>query len=206
MTAIVGVGALGLWKLRRKLRTLKVIAVTGTLVLHVLMESPVWYLMARLDLAGGSTGWHRAELITQAIKHFERWWLVGTDYTRDWIGYGIDWSSEMVDITNLYIQMGVRGGLLLLCLFVAVFWKTFAALGTGILRLRAEHDPREFVLWCTGAALFAHCVNFLSVTYFDQSAILLCFTIGAVPALCSLAGSKTRENLAGASFANRQVV
>lgn len=185
MTLAVGLGALAMWRWRSHLRTIRSMAILAIIALHVVMNAPVWYLIARLDLAGGSTGWHRAELISKALEHFDRWWLMGTDYTRDWFYYGIAWDSEMVDITNLYIQMGVRGGLLLMLLFIAILLVSFRMLGKRMAELRFAEDPNEFRLWCFGSALFAHCVTFISVTYFDQSVAFSCIVVGAVPGLCA---------------------
>ena len=41
------------------------------------MKAPVWALIQRIDIVGGSSGWHRYELIDQCIKHFSDWWLMG---------------------------------------------------------------------------------------------------------------------------------
>lgn len=183
-TLMAGLGALMLWRWRTNIRGIRTAAICSIVLLHFVMSAPVWYLIARMDLAGGSTGWHRAELITKAIEHFDRWWLVGTDYTRDWMAYGIQWSDDMVDITNLYIQMGVRGGLLLLVLFVGILVTCFRFLGRRIGATRAAGDPREFMLWCFGAALFAHSVTFLTVTYYDQSSVYFYMLVGVIPGLC----------------------
>jgi len=186
ITLAAGSGALALWSWRERLGLIRTCALLTLVGLHIVMNAPVWYLAARLDLAGGSTGWHRAELISQALAHIDRWWLIGTDYTRDWFVYGMEWTTEMVDITNLYIHMGVQGGLLLMLLFIALLLKSFQLLGQKMAALRMVGNPSEFMLWCIGAALFAHCVTFLSVTYYDQSAIFFCLIIGLVPGLCSL--------------------
>jgi hypothetical protein len=184
VTAMMGIGALALWRWRTSVKSIRTAAICAMIGLHMVMNAPVWYLIARMDLAGGSTGWHRAELITKAIEHFDRWWLVGTDYTRDWMAYGILWSNDMVDITNLYIQMGVRGGLLLMLLFIGILLVSFRRLGRRMTSMRKAGDTNEFMLWCFGSALFAHAVTFLTVTYYDQSSIYFCLLIGAVPALC----------------------
>ena len=184
MTLIMVAAALTLWPFRQRLKLIKTTVVLIVVALAFVMKAPIWYLIARIDVAGGSTGWHRAELITQAIQHFDRWWAFGTDYTRDWIAYGIGWTSEMVDITNLYIQMGIKGGLLLMLLFIAILLKSFRLLGNKMTTLRSMGEPGEFLFWCFGSALFAHCVTFFSVTYFDQSYIFFCILIGAVSAIC----------------------
>ena len=184
MTLFFAVAAVALWPWRRRMRLIKAALILTFVLLAFTMKAPIWYLIGRIDIVGGSTGWHRAELITQAFKHLDRWWLFGTDYTRDWMAYGIGWSANMVDITNHYLQMGVKGGLLLMLLFIAILVTSFKSLGYRMADLRSARDPGEFMLWCFGAALFAHCMTFLSVSYFDQSNVFLYFTIGVVPALC----------------------
>ena len=185
MTLLSGLMALALWRFRKSVRWIRMVVLFAIVALHLIMEAPVWYLMARIDLAGGSTGWHRAELITAALKYIDEWWLVGTDYTRHWIAYGVGWSSDQTDLTNDYLSMGVWGGLPLMLLFIAVLMKAFKLLGQRIHELRRTGNRAEFVLWCVGSSLFAHCVTFLSIAYFDQSRIAFWMVIGAVPGLCA---------------------
>lgn len=184
VTLFSGSMALLLWRWRTSVGRIRTLVILTFIALHMVMQAPVWYLMARIDLAGGSTGWHRAELITAAVRHFDEWWLTGTDYTRHWIAYGIEWSAYHTDITNYYIGMGVMGGLPLLLLFVGILIKSFQLLGRRMRVLRKAKDPHEFTLWCVGASLFAHCFTFLSIGYFDQSYVPLLLAIGAVPGLC----------------------
>ncbi len=42
------------------------------------MKAPVWALIQRITIFGGNSGYHRYELINQAILHFWEWFLVGT--------------------------------------------------------------------------------------------------------------------------------
>jgi hypothetical protein len=201
MMLIAGLAALGLWRWRLKVGLIRTIAICAIIGLHLVMKAPVWYLMSRVDLAGGSTGWHRAELITQAIDHFNEWWLIGTDYTRHWMPYGVNWSGDQADITNYYLKMGVIAGFPLVLLFIAILFKTFQMLGRRMAALRKAKEPSEFILWCMGSALFGHCVNFLSISYFDQNYVLLYLLIGAVPGVCAapvirarVAGSRASAN------------
>jgi hypothetical protein len=183
-TLLAGLAMLLLWPARRYIPLFCIITVVALVALHAVMKDPVWYLLARIDVTGGSTGYHRARLITAALDHIDRWWLVGTDYTRDWIPYGIEWSRNHVDITNYYIKMGVIGGLPLMLLFICLFVTAFRALGRGINTLRVANDSKQFVLWCASATLFAHCVTLITVSYFDQSIILFSIILGSVPGLC----------------------
>ncbi|HWI57982.1 MAG TPA: hypothetical protein VNZ22_12195, partial [Bacillota bacterium] len=186
LALFAGLAGLALWRWRTRMAVIRRLAVLGLIGLHLVMKAPVWYLMARIDLAGGSTGWHRAELVSAALKHLDEWWLIGTDYTRHWIAYGVGWSQYHVDMTNYYISMGVTGGLLLVGCFVGILIKAFQSLGRGMRTMREVNDPREFILWCVGTCLFAHCVTFLSISYFDQSNITFAMVVGTVPGLSTV--------------------
>ena len=45
--------------------------------LHLVMKGPVWALIARIDLTGSSSGYHRYYLVDNFIRHFSDWWLLG---------------------------------------------------------------------------------------------------------------------------------
>jgi hypothetical protein len=183
LTLFVSIVGLLFWRWRSYVAWVRKCVVVSLIGLHLVMNDPVWYLTAYVDIGGGSTGYHRAELITQALNHIEEWWLTGTDYTRHWMPYGIDWSGNHIDITNYYLKMGVLGGLPLMIAFVAILSSAFGLIGRRIGELRAEKNLSEFMLWCVGVALFAHCISFLGVAYFDQSYIFLFMVIGAIPGL-----------------------
>ena len=51
----------------------------GVLALAAVMRDPVYFVVAKIDLAGGSTGWHRAQLIHSSIAHLDEWWITGTE-------------------------------------------------------------------------------------------------------------------------------
>lgn len=181
--------ALYLWRYRRYMRLARWLAVVAYLLLMVVMDAPPYYLLARLDLTGSSTSWHRAELIDAAIRHFPEWWLVGTDYTRHWMPYGVSWSGNHVDITNYYINMAVYGGLPLMALFIAVLWKGFRYVGEiteggGPKQAKATDERSRlldaFLMWALGSSLFAHAATFMSVSYFDQSAMFLYITLALI--------------------------
>jgi len=185
MSLFAGLMALALWHWRRFLRQIRIGIIVMIVALAIVMNAPVWYLVAKIDIVGGSTSWHRAELINQAVKHLGEWWLAGTDYTRHWMPYGIEWSKDHVDITNHYVQMGVSGGLPLMLIFIAILFKAFQLLGRRMQAMRMTGDPAEFMLWCVGASLFVHAFTFMAVSYFDQSYVFFCLLIGAVPELCA---------------------
>jgi len=172
LTAAWGIGALMLWPWRGRLWMFRWTAVAVYLALEVVMNDPPYFLMARIDLTGSSTGWHRAEIIKSAFAHFSEWWMAGTDRTIHWMPYGIPWSPDHTDITNQYLNMGVLGGMPLMLLFIAVMVKAFSMVGNG-LKDRTAPVEHQWIVWALGASLFSHAVTFFSISYYDQSMVFL---------------------------------
>jgi hypothetical protein len=178
-TPLIGLIAAGfaLWLFARP-RLIKVMllsSVPAIVVLSFIMEAPVYHLIARIDLSGGSTGWHRFHLIHQTIQHFGEWWLVG-------IANFDHWQIWANDITNQYILMAIRGGLMTLGLFVATMFGGFKA--ASVVGLTAgAHSKSHVIAYALGASLFVHAVNFIGVSYFGQISMLLYVTLGALGSL-----------------------
>lgn len=184
MSAIAAVGALLMWRYWYQMRLVRWLIVFGYIVLELVMKAPAYYIFARIDFVGGSSGFHRADLIRSAIEHLPEWWLGGTDYTRHWMVTGVSWSPDHSDITNHYLQMGVVGGLPLMLLFIAVLAIGFSFVGRAV---RTPELPPEsrFICWALGASLFAHAATFMSVSYFDQSFVFIYLTLGAIGSVWS---------------------
>lgn len=143
--------------------------------LHLTMQAPVWHLISRVDVIGGSTGWHRYHLIDQTINNFDEWWLFGTHSTAHW-GHGL------YDITNQYVLEGVRGGFVTLMLFVTMIVLGFLAVGS-IWRRAAVDTYTTALGWALGVSLFVHVVSFTGVSYFGQI-IMIWFLLLAM--ICSM--------------------
>ena len=198
MTTLFVLIGLFAWKFRRYMRAIRWGGLAGIIGLAIVMKAPVYYLLARIDLTGSSTGWHRAELINAAITHLDEWWIAGTDYTRHWIAYGVPWSADHIDITNHYIKMGVVGGLPLMLLFVAALIVGFSFVGRAVQVYEGAPFEKQFMIWTLGAILFGHAVTFLSVSYFDQSIVfflLVLSAIGSLPARRNVADPALVQNL-----------
>ena len=180
LSGMAGIGALFMWHYRHRMRLVRWAAVLGYIALDIVMKAPAYYLIARVDVIGGSTGWHRAALIETAIRHINEWWLAGTDYTRHWMPTGVSWSPDHTDITNHYLTMGVLGGLPLMILFILILAKGFSYVGQSR-QWASEKEPSfEFFFWTLGAALFAQAATMISVSYFDQSFLFLYLTLGVI--------------------------
>lgn len=156
-----------LFPLRAWLRFAWISLLAVAAVLHVAMNQPVWFLIARIDAVGGSTGWHRSHLIDGAVRHFGEWWLHGTRSTAHW-GWGLE------DVTNQFILDGVHGGVLAMLALVALFVLGFRAAGS---RIRAERGGGEarrdaMLAFGVGAVLFSQLATFTAVSYFGQTVMV----------------------------------
>lgn len=183
MTALTILGAMGLWKVRTRLKAIRWSVILAIIALDLVMSDPVWYLMARIDITGGSTGWYRAALISAAIKHLNQWWFAGTDYTRNWMPTGIYANTNETDITNNFIAMGVAGGLPLLLLFIWTLVAAFSAVGRALRIRDGVSNGQRFTAWTLGAILFGHVTTFMSVSYFGQAVTFLYMQLACIGSL-----------------------
>lgn len=180
MSTLAALGALWMWNYRQNTRLIRWLAVFGYIGLDMVMKAPAYYLLGRIDLTGGSTGYHRAALIESSFKHLHEWWLAGTDYTRHWMPTGVTWSPDHTDITNYYLHLGVVGGLPLMLLFIAVLATGFHFVGQTLRRTIDLPPASRFMVWALGSSLFAHAVTSIAVSYFDQSFLFLYLTLAAI--------------------------
>jgi hypothetical protein len=169
---------LAFWPLRKQMRLVRW-ALSLTLVgLHMVMNGPVWSLIARIDLTGSSSGYHRYYLVDNCIRHFSDWWLLGYKYYNDW-----GW--DMWDLCNQFVVAALGGGLLTLVFYVAIFSRSFGAI--GIARKQVNGNRAEWLLWCLGSDLFANVVAHFGINYMAQMMmtlfpLLACISIAALEA------------------------
>jgi hypothetical protein len=192
MSASLG---LALWRFRQHMRLIRWCAVLGLVALNMVMKVPVYYLLARIDFTGHSTGYYRAALIDAAVRHLGDWWLWGTDYTRDWMPADnvVAWSEDHIDMTNEYLKMGVLGGLPLMLLFIGILICAFSAVGKALRSYAETPLEKQFVIWTIGSILFGHAATFFSVTYFDQSIVFLFLTLASIGSLQAVPVAESPE-------------
>jgi hypothetical protein len=165
-----------LWPLRGQMRLIRRTLAATLIGLHVVMKAPVWSLIARIDLTGSSSGYHRYYLVDNCIRHFSDWWLLGyKDYA--------NWGWDMWDLSNLYVSVALTGGLISLIFFISILNRTFVAVGTA--RRQVEGNLKEeWFVWCLGCALFADVVSWFGLSCWPQSeqalsALLACIGVAA---------------------------
>jgi hypothetical protein len=152
------------WPFRSKLHILRWGFVAMLVGLHMVMKAPVWMLISRVDLVAGNSGYHRAMLIDQCIRHFWDWWLIGTNAAGTW-----GW--DLWDTSNQFVQEAESGGLLTFVLFILIISLTFRRLAKA--RNLVEDDrPQARFMWAQSVTLFTHCVCFFGISYFDHTKMM----------------------------------
>ncbi len=195
LSAVAALGALWMWRFRHRMRLVRWLAVLGYIGMDLVMKAPAYYLIDRINIVGGSTGWYRSRLIQGAFEHFSEWWLGGTDFTIHWMPNALASAAGEADVTNHYLRMGAIGGLPLMLLLIAVLAKGFSFVGQMSQQRPELTLDSRFMVWALGASLFAHAVTFMSVSYFDQSFVFLYLTLAAIGSARSGTIRVTGDNL-----------
>ncbi|MCA8951661.1 MAG: hypothetical protein KDE27_19290 [Planctomycetes bacterium] len=192
MAVMFGMIGAGAFLVRGALRWWRWLFVAWLCVLHfVLMEMPVWHLLARVDIVSGSTGWHRYHLVDKFFENFGEWWLVGTMSTGHW-GPGLH------DVTNQYVAEGIAGGIWRLTLFLGAIVTAFVGVSRS-LRMPGVPAAYKFTAWAIGCAIFVHCMNFIAVSYFEQIVVEWQMTLAAAGSLTLVPGTTAGRQLASVS-------
>jgi hypothetical protein len=183
-TYVAGIVAILLWPFRQRMRTFRWGLVITLVGLHLFMKAPVWALIQRVDLVGGSSSYHRYQLVDQFIRHAQDWWLLGTKSNADW-------GFEMIDTSNAYVEEGTGGGGLALICFIALIASCFRQLGNTRKIVAKRSRTAEWLVWLLGCSLFAHVIAFFGIYYFDQTRVTWLALLAMVSAAASAYGRKT---------------
>lgn len=184
-TAVAVVGWL-FWRMRARMRLVRRGLVWGIVVLALVMKAPIWYLPARVSSFSGGDGWHRSHLMDMAFQNLGKWGFAGMPLseTGDWFAYTL--STGSADMTNQYLAFGMAAGLGAIALFIVLFVMAFRSLGRALAVVRSVDErptETEFLLWGLGVMLLVHSVNFLGITYFDQTYAIWYLQLAAISGL-----------------------
>ncbi|MDQ8188058.1 hypothetical protein [Pelagicoccus sp. SDUM812002] len=181
ISLVAGLACVMAWRFRRLTMKAFWIAFTTYVFIDLISSRPGYHvLVEKLAIVGGSTAYYRARLLDTAIRHFDEWWLFGTDYTRHWIGPGLGSviNGNHMDITNYYLGMGINAGLLAIVILVMILWKCLRATVNFINTPDTpENYPVKHSIWCIFASLASHALSSFSVSYFDQSLVFFWATV-----------------------------
>ncbi len=132
------------------------------IILDLVMNKPVYHLIARINVFSSSTGWHRFNVIDKAVVHFSEWWQIGIVDT---------WHWGVTDITNQYVLTGIRGGVFTMLALIMVIALAYLLVGRTWRFVQGDRY-KVAMSWAMGIALFAHTVTFISVSYFGQIEVI----------------------------------
>jgi hypothetical protein len=160
MALLGGIVAIFMWPIRGWMRFVRWGIVVGLLALQLVMKAPVWFVLQYIDLTGGSSGWERANLIDNFLRHTGSWWLYGTHDN-------VNWGWDMWDMANQFVAEGEVGGMICLLALIAMFVVCFRRLAKAR-KAVAEDKKEEWLFWLFDASLFAQIMVYFGVSYYDQ--------------------------------------
>ncbi len=194
VATLAAVVVLCFFPFRRYSRAFLLASFALLVVLHFTMNKPVWHLVSRIDVVGGSTGFHRYQLIDRFINGYDRWLWIGTpdaSFLMDFRG--------IADVTNQYILEGLRGGIVTLMFFNTII---LVALFGGLRTVDAVLFDRSksVAVWCVVATLVIHALSFISVSYFGQITILWSLTLSLLGCLAEWGADEVADDSAIADY------
>jgi len=165
-----------LWPLRKGMRLVRWGIVASLVGLHLVMHGPVWSLIEHIDVTGGSSSFHRYMLVDNCIRHFGDWWLLGYRYYNEW-----GW--DMYDLCDEFVGVALTGGLVTLVCFIAIYSRSFGAIGTARKQVSGDRG-QEWFFWCLGSSLFAYVVASFGIGYNSHLlmawfSLLACISVAA---------------------------
>jgi hypothetical protein len=182
-TSLMSFGAsflgLALWTLRKRMFLVFWGFVSMLVGLQLVMKAPVWALIRRIDLTGSSSGYQRYQLVDMTIRHFSDWWLIGYKHYDTW-GF-MSW-----DTVNQFVDVALKGGLLVLIFYILIFNRGFKRIGRARKLVEGERE-QEWLLWCLGSALFSTVVTCFGINFMAQLSmglfpLLVCISVATFEA------------------------
>ena len=174
---------------KHQMKLIRIVIMLTLLSLHLVMKAPVWHLISRVTLSGGSTSYYRYAIIQETINHFNDWWLLGTRSTANW-----DMLWDNPDIPNQFVFEAVKGGLISLVLFIVIIATAFNSVGNSWRRVVLDKEKLAFS-WACGVALLVHCANFIGITYFGQITTILYLQLAMIASIDTLTIDLLSNNL-----------
>lgn len=161
---------------RHWVKSLLILAVIFCVLAEIGSNRPLHYVVTSYSNMLGGSGWHRAKLIDLAIEHFDEWVLIG--YGGLDPGWGEALWGKYSDITNQYIAVGVKYGLLgviVLCGMLA------CAIRSLVKAYKAVEEPAlSSWIWSLGTIIVVVMVAFTSCAYFNQTRSFIYAILGII--------------------------
>ncbi len=186
-----------LWFNRKNMQWFRRGLVAALCLVALIMKAPIWFLIAKLGAITGGDSWHRAAVIDKFYQHLDEWWLVGMpiEGTKYWLAT-YNPTVGGIDLTNNYLALGLTAGLGAIALYILLLVRGFSYIGNALLIVRnnGESDKSfEFLLWGLGVIHTVHILNWLAITYYDQTYVFWLLQLAVLSTLSDMiirSGSK----------------
>ena len=163
-------------KYRQYVKPMLILFVFLCLTVEVLSNRPFYHVIFSYGSKLGGAGWHRAQLIDVAIKHFGEWWLAG--YGGKDPGWGPHFGMGHTDVTNEYILAGVKYGLAGVIVTCGVLVVAFKGIISAYKKV--GHPVMKSLYWAFGSLLVAIIVVWTSISFFGQLMPLFYSVLGII--------------------------
>lgn len=192
------------YPLRKRMKSVRWAILAFLILIQLTMNGGIIYLLARINIFGGSTGWFRSYLMDRWIVYFFEWWLLGTRDTAHWAAGQLG-GVGLADVSNHYVLESVRGGLATLLLFIWLIVKAFSNVGKMMATQEVSRDiSKASLTWALGIFLFINVITFISVSYFQQGTLVIWFIFATCTSLADTVLQTDRRNrMAAAANVNR---
>jgi hypothetical protein len=181
IACISGFVALLFWPLRHRMRIIKFLVISVAVTLQILLASPLWGVIKKLDFIKGANALHRFELLDNLINRIDEWFFLGSKKAGTW-GIGTQ------DAANQYYAEAITGGFIKLALFIIIILFSFSIIGKKI--KNTIDVPSQKRMWALGSALFANVVGFLGISYWDQMLIVWYLLLALITSTCLITDEK----------------
>jgi len=158
-TLMAAATAIYFWRFRDFMSSFRKIVFFSLVIMEISMTGHIHNLIMKAAIVPGSTAYHRYIVLDTAIENFRNWMLFGSiDF--------LSWHPFMRDLTNHYVVEALKGGILNLSLFIAVFVYCYKHIGNSMKQFTNINHKKY--IWALGSVLFAHNVSFIGASYFGQ--------------------------------------
>ena len=94
----------------------------------------------------------------------------------------------MWDVADQFVATAINGGIWAFALLASILVVAFQSVG-AIVHSESFLPADRFTVWCLGVSLFAHCVGFIGICYFDQMQVVWYWLLAVMGSVCGMAAS-----------------